>query len=105
MGRDAEVNPGTAILTMPCCCPGRRPFDAAKQTNATGGWEWVDLPQSTLLNNLGMFSDCAMGPFGNTKPIACSPTLQWVPPGRSQAQPWASPTNKGAHWSIYPTRV
>lgn len=81
---------------MPCCCPGRRPFDAAKQTNATGGWVWVDLPQSTLLNNYGMFSDCAMGPFGNTKPIPCSPALQWVPPGRSQAQPWASPTNKGA---------
>ena len=41
-------------VTIACCCPGDRPFDAAKQTNATGGWVWVDLPQSTLLNNFGM---------------------------------------------------
>ncbi|KAK9837176.1 hypothetical protein WJX81_008696 [Elliptochloris bilobata] len=72
-----------------------RPFDATKQTNASGGWVWVDLPQSVLFNNRGMFADCGMGPYGNAKPIACKPAAQWVPPGRSEAQPWAAPTNKG----------
>ena len=73
----------------------RRPFDAAKQTSASGGWEWVDLPQSVLLNNRGIFYDCAMGPLGNTKPVSCNPQAQYIAPGRSAAQPWASPTNQG----------
>jgi hypothetical protein len=74
----------------------RRPFDPAKQTNASGGWVWVDLPQSVLLNNRGIAADCALGAYGNAQPISCAPAAQWVPPGRSAAQPWASPSNKGA---------
>ena len=53
------------------------------------------MPQSVLLNNRGIFYDCAMGPLGNTKPISCNPQAQYIAPGRSAAQPWASPTNQG----------
>lgn len=73
-----------------------RPFDAAKQTNTSGGWEWVNVPQSTLLNGHGYYGDCALLAGSNTE-IApkCNVTLQWVPPGRSSVLPYNSPRNPG----------
>ncbi len=75
-----------------------RPFDAAKQTNTSGGWEWVNMPQSTLLNGHGYYGDCAMLAGSNTAVAPkCNVTLQWVPPGRSSVLPYNSPSNPGVH--------
>lgn len=74
-----------------------RPFDAAKQTNDTGGWQWVDLPQAVLLNGHGFYEDCELLGAGNTAtPISCDATQQFVPPGRSKILPFNDPTNPGA---------
>ena len=35
-----------------------RPFDAAKQTPDSGGFAWVDNPQSLLINGHGFYGDC-----------------------------------------------
>eukprot|EP00884_Botryococcus_braunii_P009161 jgi/Botrbrau1/18246/Bobra.0844s0001.1 len=73
-----------------------RPFDAGKQTNDSGGWQWVDLPQSVLLNGHGFYEDCELLGAGNTAtPISCDATEQYIPAGRSKILPFNDPTNPG----------
>lgn len=38
----------------------RRPFDPKKQTNESGGWDWVNVPQAILLNGHGFYDDCKL---------------------------------------------
>jgi L-ascorbate oxidase len=75
--------------------PLNRPFDAARQTNDSGGWQWVNNPQAVLINGRGYFPDCSIGAGGSTALPNCSVTQWWVPPGRSAVQPWASASNPG----------
>ena len=73
-----------------------RPFDDKKVTNTSGAWDWVGVPQSTLLNGHGYYGDCALLGGANTAiPPKCNVSLQWVPPGRSSVLPFASPENPG----------
>ncbi|KAK9907756.1 hypothetical protein WJX75_009340 [Coccomyxa subellipsoidea] len=76
--------------------PLNRPFDAKKQTNETGGWDWVAVPQSITLNSHGFYGDCDLLAGTNTA-IApkCNVTTQWVPPGRSKFLPYSAVTNPG----------
>ena len=52
--------------------------------------------QALLINGMGYFGDCALGPGGSKTPINCSVADYSVPPGRSAQQPWATATNPGA---------
>ncbi|KAL4433040.1 hypothetical protein ABPG77_006467 [Micractinium sp. CCAP 211/92] len=83
----------SAALAMPL----NRPFDSARQTNDTGGFVWVNNPQSLLINSRGCYLDCALGPGGSKNPVNCSiPAANyWIGPGRSAQQPWASAVNPG----------
>ena len=89
------------------CCRGRgwklllacvrRPFDTAKMSAQAGGWSWVGVPQSILLNNQGFYGDCTLLDGTNTAvPPKCNVTLQWVAPGRSSVLPYAGADNPGA---------
>lgn len=77
-----------------------RPFDAQKVTNASGAWDWVNVPQSTLLNGHGFYGDCALLAGSNTA-IApkCNVSLQWAAPGRSSVLPYNADANPGEHVS------
>ncbi|CAL8462933.1 g2467 [Coccomyxa elongata] len=76
--------------------PLNRPFDAKKQTNDSGGWDWVAVPQAILLNSHGFYGDCDLLAGSNTViPPKCNVTTQWVPPGRSKILPYASGNNPG----------
>ena len=73
-----------------------RPFDANKTTNTSGSWDWVNVPQSTLMNGHGFYGDCDLLAGSNTAiPPKCNVTLQWVPPGRSSILPYNAPNNPG----------
>ncbi|KAL4428183.1 hypothetical protein ABPG75_002272 [Micractinium tetrahymenae] len=89
----------SAALAMPL----NRPFDSARQTNDTGGFAWVNDPQSLLINSRGCYLDCALGPGGSKDPVNCSiPAANyWIGPGRSAQQTWASAVNPGcAHENV-----
>ncbi|KAK9828854.1 hypothetical protein WJX72_002416 [[Myrmecia] bisecta] len=78
-----------------------RPFDASKQTPATGKWNWVGLPQAILINGKAFYGDCALlGGLGNVAGQAanettCNVTAATVAPGKSVQVPWAAPSNPG----------
>ncbi|PSC72452.1 DNA-directed RNA polymerase III subunit RPC5 [Micractinium conductrix] len=76
--------------------PLSRPFDAARQSNETGGWQWVNNPQALLINGKGNWMDCKLNPGGvTTPPVTCNVTDYWVPPGASAVQPWMSAASLG----------
>lgn len=64
---------------------------------AAGGWSWVGVPQSILLNNRGFYGDCALLSGDNTMvPPKCNVSVQWVAPGRSSVLPYAGANSPGA---------
>lgn len=77
-------------------CLARRPFDKAKATPASGAWDWVNVPQSIMLNGHAFYGDCALLEGANTAVAPkCAVTHQWLPPGRSSVLPFAAANNPG----------
>ncbi|KAL3145498.1 hypothetical protein ABBQ32_003322 [Trebouxia sp. C0010 RCD-2024] len=78
-----------------------RPFATDSQSQQTGQWQWVGLPQANLINGKGFYGDCALiGGLGNVAGVAtvdptCNVTTGTIASGKSKQQPWATPSNPG----------
>ena len=65
-----------------------RPFAKGSQTQETGQWQWVGLPQANLINGKGFYGDCALiGGLSNVAGVAtvdptCNVTTGTVAAGK-----------------------